>query len=85
MPAKKKQHCPKGRGPARKSAMRDAMHTPPGAYKGGKAPGLAKGGALHTLVSVGGVVKPNRGLPVARAVQGMAVPVSWAARPTKTG
>ena len=76
MPAKKKQPCPKGRGLARKSAMRK----PPG-----KPPWLAKGGALQTLTSVGGVSKPDRGLPAARAVQGMAVPVSWAARPTKTG
>ena len=81
MPAKKKQPCPKaGHGPARKSAPRK----PPGTL-GGKAPFLAKGGALYTLTSVGGVSKPDRGLPAARAVQGMAVPVSWAARPTKTG
>ena len=81
MPAKKKQPCPKaGHGPARKSAPRK----PPGA-QGGLPPGLAKGGALQTLVSVGGVSKPDRGLPAARAVQGMAVPVSWATRPTKTG
>ena len=77
MPAKKKPPCPRAcHGQAPKSAKRKLPYRPPV---------LAKGGALQTLVSVGGVSKPDRGLPAARAVQGMAVPVSWAARPTKTG
>ena len=68
MPAKKKLPCPK-------NAKRKR---PYGSH------GLAKGGALRTFISVGGVTKPDRGLPAARAVQGLAVPTSWAARPTKT-
>ena len=77
MPAKKKPPCPKAcHGQAPKSAKRKLP---------GKASWLAKGGALYTLTSVGGVSKPDRGAPAARAVQGMAVPVSWATRPTKTG
>ena len=84
MPAKKKQHCPKGHGPAHKKAPAVGGNKPL-TVMSGKASGEYMGRALHTLTSVGGVTKPDRGLPAARAVQGMAVPVSWAARPTKTG